>query len=221
MPVWGLIVLGLIVVAALVFVMLKQKGARKAILIERSGRNRTALLVIDVQEDYTQDTRKRKWPAGYVEERLARINVLAHAAKQAGDPVIAVRHQFDGLLANSLVHLVGEGLGTATSGGLGLDPRLAIDADAEFVKHVGDGFSVAALNAYLAAHDVGRVRLVGLDGCYCIKSTALGALKRGYDVVIEEDAVLSINQTSWAQCKGHLRRAGAIFHQPNLHVAAG
>lgn len=220
MSVWGMIVLGLVVVAALGFVLLQRKGASRVSSIDRAGRDRTALLVIDVQEDYTQDTRKRKWPRGYVEERLARINALAQETKRAGDPVIVVRHQFEGFLANSLIHMVGEGLGTATSGGLGLDPRLAIEADAEFIKHVGDSFSVAALNDYLAAHDVGRVRLVGLDGCYCIKSTALGALKRGYDVVIEEDAVLSINQTSWVQCKSHLKRAGAVLHPQNLSAAA-
>ncbi|KZL06691.1 nicotinamidase/pyrazinamidase [Pseudovibrio axinellae] len=188
--------------------------------VERNSQNKTALLVIDVQDDFTKSTPKRQWPEGYVEDRLVRINGLVEDARRQGQPVIVIRQIFKGAFANSVMTLLGEGLGTRKSDGLGLDPRLAFEADAEFIKHVGDAFSNPALGAFLKIHKVGRLRLTGLDGCYCVKSTALGALRRGYVVDLEQDALLSINQKAWLKCRDEIVAKGAHLVSSKAHAVA-
>ena len=74
---------------------------------------------------------------------------------------------------------------------------------------MGDAFSNPQLGEWLAARKVGRLRLVGLDGCFCLQSTAHGALNRGYAVEIVEDAVLTSFPAKWPKCKKELSERGA------------
>ncbi|GHB48231.1 isochorismatase [Pseudovibrio japonicus] len=208
----GFVVLVLVIgVGYTAFQIMRKQRARRGEMIDRSKQDQIALVVVDVQEDFTKDTKARKWPSSYVEERIARINVLAAEAQARGQPVIAVRHIFDGTVTNFLIGLFGEGLGTKGSDGLALDARLRFQPSVDVVKHVGDAFTSNELEAFLKAHKIGRLRIVGLDGCYCVKSTALGALSRGYDVELVEDAVLSIKQKAWEGCRTELAKRGVRF----------
>ncbi|QUS54575.1 cysteine hydrolase family protein [Pseudovibrio brasiliensis] len=218
MSVWsavGLVVLVLVVgLGYTVQRLVRLQGPTKGEIIDRSICDQTALLVIDVQEDFTKNTRKRRWPTGYVEERIGRINRLADEAQRRGEPVIAVRHIHKGVVVNFLAKLMMEGLGTNGSDGLGLDKRLTIHSDMDIVKHIGDTFSNWELDKALAARKVGTLKIVGLDGCHCVRSTALGALNRGYEVELVEDAVLSIDPKAWEGCRTELAEKGVWMVKP-------
>lgn len=67
-----------------------------------------------------------------------------------------------------------------------------------FFKHRSDAFSNPALALALAACAVDAVEVIGIDGNFCIKATALGALREGYDVAVNKRAVASKNP-AWFQ----------------------
>jgi nicotinamidase-related amidase len=212
MSMWS--VVGLVVLVLLIGVgytaqrLMRLQGPTQGTVIDTANRGQAALLVLDVQEDFTKDTKARQWPTGFVEERIARINALAAEAQMRGEPVITTRLIYEGGYTNFLIGVLGEGLGTKGSDGLELDKRLGFQPDADIVKSVGDAFASEELEAFLKTHGVGRLRIAGLDGCYCVKSTALGALGRGYAVELAEDAVLSIDPKGWAECRTELISKG-------------
>lgn len=196
----------LLLVAYTVWGMIRMQTATRGGAIDAASRPGEALVVIDVQEDFTS-------PATYdpasVEKALSRINALAADAHDKGNPVLNVRHVFTGPYVNLLVRLLSGGRGGAGSPGLGADPRLQIDASVEFVKHRGDAFSNPQFEEWLDRHGIGKLFIVGLDGNACVKSTADGALNRGYRVEIHDDAVLAHSAAGWTGQKARLKARGA------------
>jgi nicotinamidase-related amidase len=196
----------LLLVIYTVWGMIRMQTPTRGRAIDAGRRPGEALVVIDVQKDFTS-------PATYdpvsVEQALSRINALAADARDSGIPVLNVRHVFKGPYVNLLVRLLSGGRGAAGSPGLGTDPRLQLGASAEFLKHRGDAFANPQFGEWLDRQDIGKLIIVGLDGNACVKSTADGALNRGYRVEIHDDAVLSSSAAGWTGQKARLKERGA------------
>lgn len=188
--------------------MICMQTATKGPLIDLANRRGEAIVIIDVQEDFTSE---KTYPADAVEAVLSRINALAKNARRQGVPVINVRHVFKGAYVNFLVRLLSGGRGGSGSSGLGRDPRLQLEEAAEFVKNCGDAFSNPAFGHWLDQHNIGKLVIAGLDGNACVKSTADGALNRGYQVQIVDSAVLAHSASSWDKQKARLELRGAGF----------
>ena len=181
--------------------------------IKFEGRSGTALLIIDVQSDFTKETGSRKWEPDYLQARIANINALGELARINGWPVIAVRHVFQGWYTNLLVRLLARGLGAKGSGGLQMDPRVTVEPDFDLEKSKGDAFSEQVLSKILKTRQIDHVIIAGLDGNACIKSTAIGALNRGYRVELCDPAILAYNQKAWSLQKAALQEMGAVVSQ--------
>lgn len=63
-----------------------------------------------------------------------------------------------------------------------------------FYKRMPDAFTNSALSAWLEEIGAKSVRLIGIDGNWCIKSTALGAVKHGFESHVVRNAVASRNE---------------------------
>jgi nicotinamidase-related amidase len=202
----GAVIVGLI--AYTVWGMIRLQTPTKGPVIDRASRPGEALVVIDVQQDFTSE---KTYPADAVTAVLSRINALASDAERQGVPVLNVRHVFKGPYVNFLVRSISGGRGGDRSRGLGPDPRLQLAEEADFVKHSGDAFSNPAFGRWLDDHNIGRLVIAGLDGNACVKSTADGALNRGYQVEIIDTAVLAQSAPSWIKQKTRLESRGAVF----------
>ena len=146
-----------------------------------------ALLVIDVQEDYTGLKGKQPVLFKGVEGRIATINRLIDNASESGMKVAYVRQLFDD---NFIVRLLG---GRTIEGqpGTELDSRIRIINQNDFTKKISDAFSNPRLDDFLIQNQVDEVYLVGLDAAYCVYYTALGARNRGYKVTAVSDAIMT------------------------------
>ena len=60
----------------------------------------------------------------------------------------------------------------------------------------------------LKDEQVDEVEIIGLDGNFCIKETALGALKNGLKATVNVRAVVSKNEKAFEDTKHDLRDAG-------------
>ena len=174
--------------------------------IDLAARPETALVVIDMQTDFTSIP---GWDAAELDGAISNIRDSVRQARETGMPVIAIRHVFKGRLANLLNGWFNQGRGNEGSAGIETDPRLGLDADAEFVKSIGDAFSSSAFEQFLEDNRIGTLILTGLDGCRCVNKTAQGALNRGYQVRIDPTAVLAANPANWAKVKERLESNGA------------
>lgn len=181
-------------------------------MIDADSREGEALLVIDMQADFTGRAGIGDWDAAALAGCMETITTLATHMQARGHPVVVVRQVFEGWWANALNGFFNDGRGNQNSPGRGLDPRLTINPDIDIEKPYGDAFSSKQLDDFLATNNVGTLHLVGLDGAHCIKNTAHGALNRGYRVVIEDLGVLSANQRKWESGRNKLKERGAIVN---------
>ncbi|KAL8678325.1 MAG: hypothetical protein Q9186_005315 [Xanthomendoza sp. 1 TL-2023] len=80
-------------------------------------------------------------------------------------------------------------------------------ADAFGNKSDTAGFDLAA---YLKAEGVGRIFVVGLAGEYCVRCTAVDAKKEGFEVLIVEEGVKSIDEgeRGWEAAKKEFQDKG-------------
>jgi hypothetical protein len=64
-------------------------------------------------------------------------------------------------------------------------------------KRYGDSFDDTELEAVLAEHKVGHLVVAGAQTDACIRSTLHGAIVRGYDTTLVEDAHTTEDLTQW------------------------
>ncbi|NIY74123.1 cysteine hydrolase [Thalassospira sp. HF15] len=177
--------------------------------INLSDRPNSALLIVDVQEDFTSPNSKHAYPADMVDKLITAINELVETANRNGSPVISIRQTFRGWYINFLVKLLNEGRGSPKSKGLDLDERINGDIDHDIVKARADGFSEPELDRVLDRQKVGKLIIVGLDGDFCLKATMQAALNRGYEVSFSDATTLALNPDSWKKTKAELTARGA------------
>lgn len=89
---------------------------------------------------------------------------------------------------------------------------LQIISDNIFIKYEGDAFSNPALKEFLIKSGVKCVEIVGVDGGGCVALTALGAVKEGYKVVINENAIGTMFTKKRDKYFKKLKDAGAEIH---------
>jgi nicotinamidase/pyrazinamidase len=170
--------------------------------------DRTALVVVDVQNDFAD-------PAGSLAvaggpEVVARANEAIAAASDAGALVVATQDWHPDVTPHFEkdggiwpVHCV------AGTWGAELSPALRIAAGAVRIRKgtAGEdgysGFTVrdpisgvesaTELEAILRERGIARVVTCGLATDYCVKATALDAARLGFEVSVLTDAVAAVN----------------------------
>ena len=141
------------------------------------GREATALLVIDVQNDVVGQAYHR-------DQVVAKIAELVERARREGAPVVWIQHSDDQLEFGSE--------------GWRLVPELERqDGEPLIQKNYADAFEETPLESVLAAGRVGRLVVSGSQTDECIRSTIHGGLTRGYDVTLVGDAHTTEDLSEW------------------------
>lgn len=78
-------------------------------------------------------------------------------------------------------------------------------------KYEGNAFTNPALASLLKEHHIECVEMIGVDGGGCIALTALGAIKEGYRVILNETAIGTMFEKNKEKYFRKLREAGAEF----------
>ena len=137
----------------------------------------TALLVVDVQNGVVAGAHER-------DSVVANINTVVGKARQANVPVVWVQHSDGGLPQGSEEwKIVPE-----------LDPR---EGEPVIQKNYGDSFEGTNLEDVLSGLHVGKLVVVGAQTDMCIRSTLHGAITRGYDASLVQDAHTTEDLTQW------------------------
>ena len=80
-----------------------------------------------------------------------------------------------------------------------------------FTKYEGNAFSNPKLGDFLKEQNIESVEVVGVDGGGCVALTALGALKEGYKVIVNESAIGTMFEKKKEKYFEKLRKKGAVF----------
>lgn len=80
-----------------------------------------------------------------------------------------------------------------------------------YKKYESNAFSNPALNVLLKDHNIEYVEVVGVDGGGCVALTALGTIKEGYKVIVNEKAIGTLFDKNRDKYFKKLRETGAEF----------
>lgn len=206
------VILGLIL-ASIVFLMAnglyKLLNRPKICSIDQSERPNSALLVIDMQEDFTRSTGRFAHDPDARDVVITEINQLAASAHEAGIPVIEVSHVFVDPIDKLLMKLVAGGAGVEGSDGLERDRDLTYHANFHVTKHQGDSLTAPMLQRFCEDHKIGHLYLTGQEATACVHATGQGALKRNYKVTLLDRAILARKPEKWTALADGLRAKGA------------
>jgi len=137
---------------------------------------------------------------------VERINQLQRRARAAGAPVVYIQHH--------------DAEGELVRGEPDWELVAGLDRSAGTVvaKTYLDRFAGTELLAVLAAHGTTRLVLTGAASNYCVYTTALSAVARGFAVTLARDAHLT-DDTSVADASGAALPAAAVSQFINDEVA--
>jgi nicotinamidase-related amidase len=140
-------------------------------------RPNTALMVLDVQVGVVAEAHKR-------DAVVANIGTLIDKARQEGVPIVWLQHSDEHLAKGS--------------DAWEYVPEL-VRRDSEPLVHktFSDSFEDTDLEKVLSKEGVGRLVVAGAQTDECIRSTIHGALVRGYDVTLVDDAHTTEDQSAW------------------------
>jgi len=177
----------------------------KGIPIEKSGAEKSALLVIDIQKDLTQADGKAPLNIAMTDKMIENVNMLIDSCSDKGMLVVYVRHEYDKFIFNLLLNnAVKKG-----SPGSQIDDRVAIINDHIVTKNAMDAFSNPDLGVLLTDNAVTHLYITGLDAQYCIDKTVKAALNRDYAVTIVADAIAAKTDALVAKKLDEFKNLGA------------
>lgn len=150
----------------------------------------TALLIIDVQNDFVKPSGKL-----YVEgaERIIpSIKKLLSRAREAGATVIFTQDWH--IKDDPEFKIWGEHTMASTWGAEVVNELKPGEMDIIVRKPSYDAFYSTPLDHVLRSRAVRRLILTGLLGNICVSCTAVGAAVRGYELIIPVDSIFSISE---------------------------
>ena len=140
-------------------------------------RPNTALLVVDMQNGIVAE-------AFEVDRVIDNITTLVERARSNSVPVIWIQHSDEELPRGSDAWQY--------------IPQLVWADDEEVIhKSYNDSFEETDLESVLADHRVGRLVVTGAQTDACVRATLHGALVRGYDAILVEDAHTTEDMRQW------------------------
>ncbi|QSL93425.1 cysteine hydrolase [Ectopseudomonas toyotomiensis] len=145
--------------------------------------SKRALILIDIQNDYFANG---KWPLAGMDSATANAARVLAAARQAGDKVIHVCHEFESADAPFLA---------PDSAGASIHPQVQpLPGEAVVLKHQINAFLGTDLKAQLDAAGIEQITLVGAMSHMCIDAAARASADFGYATAVIHNACATRDQ---------------------------
>jgi nicotinamidase-related amidase len=201
-------VIMVLAVVAVVAVVSSCDMSTKGATIETYAEPGKALLVLDIQKDFTAEGARMPVNPDQVEGMLSAINDVAAQFEKSGDTVVYIRNVFP---RNEIGNLFRRSAAVVGSPGVEFDERLTRVSDLVFDKSRPDAFSNAGLERLLVAKQISEVIVAGVFADQCVYWTSRGAINRGYKVTYLSDAVAAKSSKGVDKAAGSLERLGATI----------
>ena len=176
-------------------------------------RDRCALLVLDIQNDFFGKNARMPIDSGHAQEIMPKINMMIQHAQTAGWEVIYVGNEFrrsdPGNLFRNFAALAG-------SLGAKLCPELQVSSKNYFPKRTGNAFKNQDLVEYVKGHKVSGVMITGVFAEGCVFQTTKGAIKVGVHPIVIEDAIGAKTEHRRKRMIPKYKRIGAEVETSNV-----
>jgi nicotinamidase-related amidase len=177
-------------------------GPSKAEKLDLTNNNNEVLLIIDIQEKYM-----KALPRDLSDKYFANFNKLINHSRELNTKVIF----FAAIRKNNLISsLFSPDIAIQGSDGAKIDSRLIAENPLLFEKYKADCFYQNDFRSYLNNNNVKKIFVAGIATEVCVGETVKGALNKGYDVVVINDAIISFfGDTSLKKYLDTFKKLGA------------
>jgi nicotinamidase-related amidase len=189
-----LIISFLIILAAVVLLLFinlmvfvnRAQQISEGVLIENFDKNKSALLVVDIQEATTGEYGTSDCYTNNSDEFISNINDAINIAADKNIPVIYIKNETENFLINIINNSLEKG-----GEGSQFDKRLLVLGDMIISKEKNDAFSNPQLDSLLQHHRIYNLYFSGLDAAFCVNNTIQAANNRGYNINVIDDILIS------------------------------
>jgi nicotinamidase-related amidase len=189
----------------------------KGTIIAKYENPKTALLVLDMQEDFLGENAKSPINKEQVPAITAVVNSLVDEFERNGQLIIYVKSEFPKkAIGNRIRHYA------AIEGNPGTEifGKIRISGSAIFSKKEPDAFSNPEFEKYLVANQVNQLVITGVYADQCVLYTTLGALNRKYQVKFVRNAVGDSSEKEVNKaCETVKKKGGEVIeYQPDTRI---
>jgi nicotinamidase/pyrazinamidase len=149
---------------------------------------KSALLVIDVQKDFTQSSGRLPVDMNQAEQMIANLNAIVDSLDPDSTLTVYIGNEFRKF---DPLNIFRNFFAIGGADGCRLDPRLKIARKYYFSKQEGNALSNASLVSFLRQSNIEHLYLTGLQAEACVYRTFRGALKHGFSCSVIQDAIAS------------------------------
>lgn len=165
-----------------------------------------ALLIIDIQNDFTGEKARMPVDSGQAETMITHLNRLTEALDPAETEVIYIGNEYEKW---DLLNVFRNFAALKGSEGAKLDQRLRKAGEVYFSKKRGNAFSNPDLGAYLRKVGVSDLYISGLKADFCVYATVKAALKQNYTTTVLTDCIATTSEKKRQSMIGKYRKLGA------------
>ncbi len=170
---------------------------------------KTALLVIDLQNDFTRSDGKVPACTSQIPDVIHTINAAIHQRNQDGELSAVVTTRW----SNPLVRLFTKNSVKPGSFGAEIDARLSQDIHPRFVKSSKDIFTSRELMKWLKEHEVEEIIFSGLALEHCISVSVKAAMSKNYGAALLAGGLASYQCENREKYLLKLQQLGARVHE--------
>jgi len=153
----------------------------------------TALIVIDMQDEYVGRNRKQKRNPYNFEQLVDNINSKITDYEQRSDTIIYIKNK-------------------RKFSASGFVPELRLASDLVFEKNRASCFSNNLLLSYLMDKAITKIELAGVDGNFCVGMSALDGAKKGFSIRLSLSCIGVANTQRFLKTQEKLAKANiSIF----------
>lgn len=152
------------------------------------------LLIIDMQEDYTGENRNRKRFPYDIEPLIDNVN-----------------NRIDSYSREHIVYIKNQFFWESPKREKSLSKGMNVVSDQIFTKRNNNSFKNIEFANFLREKNVTELEIIGIDGNYCVKATAIVASKAGYKVFLNENCIGIADTKKFRKSKMKMKRIGVRF----------
>lgn len=151
-------------------------------------------MIIDIQEDYTGEKRNKKMFPYDIESLIDNIN-----------------HKIDSYSKECVVYIKNQFFWESKKREKLLSKEMNVVSNQIFTKRNTNSFKNIDFAKFLKKNNVTELEIIGIDGNYCVKKTAIAASKFGYGVFLNEKCIGIADTKKYEKSKTKMKRMGIKF----------
>ncbi len=168
--------------------------------------SKSAILIIDIQEDFTGESAKMPVEINQASLMIKNLNEIIDNSDEKHLEVIYIGNEYS---KYDILNIFRNFACIEGTEGTKMDKRLHVKNDYYFPKSKGNSFSNPNLLNFLNQHNISKIYISGLYAEACIYATVKASVKNGFQTIILKDCIATKTDKKRVQMIEKYQQLGA------------